>query len=146
MKTTKKIFNTYLDCNIKKNNFPSLKNPFHDEKKEKKNQVEILFSLRQAGNPYLILTQGNFEPPPKLPFSNLVKSMHHYLFVICNLRVQLSSDLVLDFLLWFFLTYLPSLKKKIIYQIMGLITIKTSPMGNYQLPTLQPQTSASTKR
>jgi len=33
---TKKIFNTYLDCNIKTNNFPSLKNPFHDEKIEKK--------------------------------------------------------------------------------------------------------------
>jgi hypothetical protein len=60
--------------------------------------------------------------------------MHHYLFVICNLRVQLSSDLVLDFLLWFF--DISAIIEKKIIKIMGLITIKTSPMGNYQLPTL----------
>lgn len=42
--TKKKLRNINLDCN--KNNFPSLKNPFHDEKK----MSEIPF-LRKATYP-----------------------------------------------------------------------------------------------
>merc|ERR1712086_897936 len=97
------------------------------EAKSEAEDDEYARNLRSNGDHFL---RSLRSPGNSGHFLRSLKSAH-YLFVICNLRVQLSSDLVLDFLLWFFDISAISEKKKKFIKIMGLITIKTSPMGNY---------------